>query len=53
MDKVKTLIKIQRMSIPEKMARLSKMDFEHVENCIDKAILDDQKEQQKHNEQKT
>ena len=53
MDKLEVLTKIQQMSVAEKMARLTKMDFAYVENCIDQAILDDQKERQKRNEQKT
>ena len=50
MDKLYKLMKIRQMSIAEKMARLAKADFDHVQNCIEQALQDEQNPDEKETE---
>jgi len=53
MEKSDILIKIQEMAISEKMAKLTEADFVYVQNCIEKAVQEEQNQHEGNNKEET
>jgi len=53
MEKSDILIKIQEMTILEKMANLTEADFAHVQSCIEQAVQEEQDQHKENNKEGT